>query len=260
MYQMSQSYCSGCSGADYTSGGSQLEYIANNCDSNCGENTFYSVSEPVISESSFVPQREYFKQQYQKEKLGYDLFHSQPNYDFIPDNFLKPGTTGTFVGKADEIKEFIEDTFEKITGKEFPNDIKISVLEDERFNKLNNNLSVRGLSINRRKLGLVSEIFIRNDYLAKVMLTIGHELGHVLTKTLKNVHDEEAKAYSFSLEWMKIIKENNVGGLGEAIVLESPAQNGLHNVAFSFVQKMVKNKNFWEIYLNLVKEKVSIAS
>ena len=52
------------------------------------------------------------------------------------------------------------------------------------------------------------------------MLTIGHELGHVLTKTLSRHHDEEAKAYAFSLVWIDAIKKNNIANLSGAIITE----------------------------------------
>jgi len=45
---------------------------------------------------------------------------------------------------------------------------------------------------------------------------------------------------AFSLAWMKVIQENNIGRLGGSFVTERPAENGLHNVAFAFVEKMIK--------------------
>lgn len=178
----------------------------------------------------------------------------KPEYHFDPALFLRPGKEGGFVGKAEEVREFVETAFEKIFQASFPDDIKISVLPMEEFRKLAPQPGVIGLSLNRKKEGLLNEIFILNDSLARVMLTIGHELGHVLTETLNNPHDEEAKAYAFSLEWMRIIKKNDIASLGDAIVTERPAENGLHNVAFSFVEKMLlTGKQAWNVYLELVK-------
>lgn len=197
---------------------------------------------------------------YQQNSTIYQLFSAQENYHFIPDQFLKPGKEGFFVGEADKIKPYIEEAFEKMFSCPFPNDVKISVLDEKKFRKLAPNSGTVGLSINRKKQGFVSEIFVLNDNLARVMLTIGHELGHVLTETLGNAQDEEAKAYSFSLAWMKIIKENNIADLGDAIVLERPAENGLHNVAFAFVQKLLNaGEKAWELYLKLVRGQVSVA-
>lgn len=192
-------------------------------------------------------------QSYNSNPPNYLLTSPQPEYHFIPDDFLKPGKEGIFVGKAEEIKEFIEEAFEKINAEKFPADIKISVCNQEQFRKLAPHPATIGLSLNRRKQGLLSEIFVLNDSLARVMLTIGHELGHVLTETLEDKHDEEAKAYAFSLAWMKTIKEHNIANLGDAIVTERPADNGLHNIAFFFVEKLMKKgKEAWEVYEELV--------
>ena len=174
-------------------------------------------------------------------------------YNFIPDNFLKPGKGGKFVGEAEEVREFVEEAFQKMFNQPFPTDIKLSVLNEKRFRKIAPSSSTIGLSINRSKIGLLSEIFILNDNIAKVMLTIGHELGHVLTETLENPKNEEAKAYAFSLAWMDIIKENNIANLGDAYIFDNPAENGLHDVAFKYVDERMKDeKTAWEVYLELI--------
>jgi hypothetical protein len=75
----------------------------------------------------------------------------------------------------------------------------------------------------------------------------------VLSPTLNNSVDEEAKAYAFSLLWMRTVKENNIANLGNAIVLENPARNGLHDVAFSFVMDcMDRDEDLKEVYKELV--------
>ena len=90
------------------------------------------------------------------------------------------------------------------------------------------------------------------------MLTIGHELGHVLTKTLDNPQDEEAKAYAFSLAWMNVIREYDIAGLADAIVAERPAENGLHNVAFFFVERLIRQgKGVWEVYTGIIQRLIS---
>lgn len=191
---------------------------------------------------------------YNSSSGQYSFQMIQPEYHFDPALFLRPGKEGGFVGKAEEVREFVETAFEKIFQASFPNDIKISILPAEEFRKLAPSPGVIGLSLNRKKEGLLNEIFILNDSLARVMLTIGHELGHVLTPTLDSPHDEEAKAYAFSLEWMSIIKKNDIAGLGDAFVTERPAENGLHNVAFSFVEKMLlAGKQAWNVYVELIK-------
>lgn len=260
---MSQCYASS------TGGGGGLKYITNSSSSDYSSagNIAYSASASTNSyggsvEISLSPSSSMDyggSVQYKQDELTYSITNVKPEYNFVPDNFLKPGKEGKFVGKADEIKSYVEDAFTKIFNDSFPEDIKISVLDQAAFRKLAPNPSTTGLSINRRKQGLLSEIFVLNDNLGRVMLTLGHELGHVLTETLDSAHDEEAKAYAFSLEWMKVIKQNNIGDLGSAIVTERPADNGLHNVAFFFVEKMVQEgKRVWQIYLELVRRLISV--
>lgn len=263
MYQTSQGYCNAGTGS-YNSGcaPSKLEYIANNscCGYQSSGNTFYSAIEPIKTEINFIPSLDYSNFDYNKSsRLTYDLFKTNKNYDFIPDNFLKPGKEGLFVGKAEEVKELVEEAFEKMFNVSFPNNIKISVLDEKRFRKLAPSPATIGFSINRRKMSLLSEIFILNDTLGRVMLTIGHELGHVLTETLEDQRDEEAKAYAFSLAWIRIIKENNIANLGDSIIIEKPAQNGLHNVAFDFVRRLVgKGKEMLEVYTEIISKSISI--
>jgi hypothetical protein len=198
-------------------------------------------------------------QPYNPSSSNYVLSSPQSEYHFIPDDFLTPGKESKFVGKAEDVKEFVEEAFEKIFDKKFPNDIKISVLDEKQFRKLAPHPGTIGLSLNRRKQGLLSEIFVRNDSVARVMLTIGHELGHVLTENLDHKQDEEAKAYAFSLAWMKTIKEQDIAGLSDAIVTERPADNGVHNIAFFFVEKLKKEgRSMMEVWKGLVERIISI--
>jgi len=253
---MSQGYCSS------NCGYSKLENIAGSYSSSSSSNVYANAVAQEFSDSSsmiptFVYDNENKFQPYNKDQNQYLFSAPKPEYNFIPDNFLKPGKSGKFIGKAEEIKEHIEEAFTKIFNCPFPNDIKISVLDRERFSKLTSSPGTIGLSINRRKHGLLSEIFVKNDYLARVMLTIGHELGHVLTETLSDAHSEEAKAYAFSLIWMQTIKENNIANLQDAIVLENPAENGLHNVAFAHVSKLIaRGKKVEDVYAELVEGNV----
>ncbi len=220
-------------------------------------------SSPSFSSSSIGLLRDFthtYSHQEANKESPYNLFTFQPEYHFIPDNFLKPGQNSIFVGKAAEVRGYIEEAFENIFDRPFPSDIKISILDQENFRKLAPAANTIGLSINRSSFGLLSEIFILNDSLGRVMLTIGHELGHVLTPTLPNLHDEEAKAYAFSLLWMKIIKEKNIANLSAAIITECPAENGLHNISFRFVQNLIcQGKEERELYLELAQKEISIS-
>lgn len=183
-------------------------------------------------------------------------------YTHVTENFLaldRPGSV--FIGSANEIKEFVEEAFFAVTGREFPDDIIVRILSKEEFRKSNASLcekfndGVQGFAINRKRLGLHSEIFVRQGELDKIMLTIGHELGHVLTRQLQNKTDEEAKAFAFSIAWMKKIKELNIANLSTAIQLDKPAQNGLHDVALDFVLSLInKGEDVFNIYLDLVRE------
>ncbi len=182
-------------------------------------------------------------------------------YSFIPDDFLAPNRPKTaFIGSAREIKEFVEEAFLAVTGREFPDDVLIHVLDEKEFRKAHShfgdkwNLGIQGFAINRKKIGLVSEIFVKKGELDKIMLAVGHELGHVLTRKLDNAINEEAKAFAFSIAWMKKIKELNIANLSTAIRLDKPAKNGLHNVALDFVLGLVeKGREALDIYFDLVK-------
>lgn len=200
-----------------------------------------------------------YEQSLRKNDSLYQIFQTKPEYHFLPDNFLKPGKGGKFVGRAEEIREHIEEAFQIMFNQPFPQDIKVSICDENTFKKIAPNPGTVGLSINRGKMGLLSEIFVLNGSLGKVMLTLGHELGHVLTETLDNAHDEEAKAYAFSLAWMNAIKDHNIAGLANAIVTETPAQNGLHNLAFDFVSSLLrKGRDVWSVYSDLISRVVSV--
>lgn len=271
MYQMSQTYqCSAsCSSfsSSYSSNNnsSPLEYIAQSAVSSApstfSSNFNYSRPQSSFSSSSIYSGNDASTNNYQNSGNSFynTLFHHQTEYLFSPQDFLLPGKEGQFVGSAEELKPYLEEAFEELFHQSFPRDIKVSICNLEQFRKVAPHPSTIGLSINRNKLGLLSEIFVLEGPLARVMLTLGHELGHVLTPSLPNPHDEEAKAYSFSLAWMKIIQENNIAGMQDSFVTERPAENGLHNVAFAFVEKMIKaGMDVWEIYLKIINHLFSL--
>ena len=179
-------------------------------------------------------------------------------YFFQPDVFLKLGHGGQFVGTAETIKPFVEEAFEALFNKSFPETIRVHVLPEPEFRAIAPHSETIGLSINRK---LSSEIFVLQGSLGRVLLTVGHELGHVLTNPLEQPHDEEAKAYAFSVIWMNILKEHNIAGLGNSFVAELPAENGLHNVSFSFVQRMMQQGvSAWKLYRDIISNIVSVPS
>ena len=175
-------------------------------------------------------------------------------YSHSVDHFLNPQRTRTaFIGKASEVKEFVEEAFEKLTGREFPDDIQVNIVSASEISKMHPS-NVLGFALNRKHLGLISEIFIKEDMMDRLMLTIGHELGHVLTRRLPENKDEEAKAFSFSLAWMKTIKEHDIANLAGSIQLDAPAKNGLHDVALDFVLNLMKKgKAAMDIYADLIR-------
>lgn len=191
------------------------------------------------------------------------LTSATPHNYFVADTFLVPGTTARFVGSAEEIRQYVEEAFRQTTGKELPDNIQISVLDDAEFQKAhiahngNWNEGVQGFSLNANGRG-TSQVFVRANPLDKLLLTTGHEIGHVLTPTLKDARDEEAKAFAFSMAWMNTIKENNIASIGNNI-LPQPAQNGLHDKAFDFVQSIVTaGTSAWETFLQIAKGALTI--
>lgn len=264
----------------HTSTRGGLEYLAKNSSYDPAYTSNQSFAQPFYSiaaspsifyhDGMFIPARDALfsyaatersvSLPYSVQQEKYNFLTIQPEYHFVSQHFLKPGKEGIFVGKAEEVREFVEEAFEKIFNQPFPNNIKMSILNQDEFRKIAPSAGTIGLSINRGQEGLLSEIFILNDTLGRVMLTIGHELGHVLTKMLSNSHDEEAKAYAFSLLWMKVIQEHDIAHLGDAIVAERPAENGLHNVSFNFVHQLLgQGKDAEEIYEEIVSSELSFA-
>lgn len=200
-----------------------------------------------------------------KYSEGMYLQPTTPRYHFVPDNFLNSVPTEFISSRDSQQKEIVgslvQDAFEATTGKKLPKDIMIRICTEKEMKKLHSgwHKGVAGFSINRKGFGM-SEIFVKEDELARLMLTVGHEIGHVLTFPMADAIDEEAKAFAFSLAWMNAVKENNIGGLCEA-VNPMPAKNGLHNVAFDFLAgQMKKGKIAIDVYSELVNGKLSISN
>jgi hypothetical protein len=195
-------------------------------------------------------------------KGAYLTSHTPHDY-FTADTFLKPGSTARFVGDAEEIANDIKEAFTATTGEELPADIVISVLNDRDFKQAHIahdgswSEGVMGFSLNSNGRG-VNQVFVRAAPLDHLMLTVGHEIGHVLTQSLGNAHDEEAKAFAFSLAWMDAIKTHNIAGIG-ANILPEPAHNGLHDRAFAFVQNIMDaGTSAWNTFLQLANGTVTI--
>lgn len=179
-------------------------------------------------------------------KGHYNMHMDSASASVIAEVFLESERPWTpLVSNLGDVQEVVGKTFELMTGQVFPQDsIKIVIAKPEDFKQMHNSVSnnwssgVVGFSLNRYGKG-VSEIFIKQDHLDSVLLTIGHEIGHVLSPSLPNAQDEEAKAHAFSIAWMETIRENDVSGLKPNIRL-NPARNGLHDVALDFVNYLMQ--------------------
>ncbi len=185
-------------------------------------------------------------------------------HNTITSGLLKPARPATqFIDDAEEIKDIVTETFATLTGQNFPDNIVVRVCSDEEMRKAHAanggkwSNGIMGFAINRWPYP--SNIFIRNNHLDELMLTVGHELGHVLSQRLPDDVDEEAKAFAFELAWASTIIDNNIGNLGRNFNTEfMPAENGLHDKAFAFVQKTVKLgkealRVFWELAKGLLR-------
>lgn len=168
------------------------------------------------------------------------IYHAQPLA------FLNPTRPRTpFIAAAAEISEFIKEAFVKTTQKELAEDITITVATREMLQQIHRqfiNPGVVGLSLNSSIGGNSEgrEVFVVAGNLDEVMLTVGHELGHVLAPTLTDAKAEEAKAFAFETAWAQTIFLHDIAGLrnsiNQAALNMKPAQNGLHDVAFAFVK------------------------
>jgi len=161
------------------------------------------------------------------------------------------------IGKAHNIEHFITEAFEKTVNHRLQSNIEITIctkeelkLAHERFNGVWSE-GIQGFCINKFQKGITS-IFVKEDELANIMLTIGHELGHAQSPPLKDIIEEEAKAFAFSMAFMNTIREHNIADLKNAIVEQLPAKNGVHNVGFDIVADKVRcGMNAFDVFKDL---------
>ena len=246
-----------------------LEYIVGNYSSNYSANVSYFskiiddnygfIKEGPIFEASYARKANIANSQYKNQQYTtYDLEHS-----FTPEIFLSPERPKTKFVDTEQIKGFVGEAFEAMMKQKLPKDIFINILHFNEFKALHSGFGawsngILGFSINGQK----KEIFARENNVDELMIVIGHEIGHVLTGTLPNRHDEEAKAFAFSIEWAKTIKKHNIANLKFSIKDEidlKPARNGLHDVAFAFVDFMVKRgRKAIDLHDDLIKSYASI--
>lgn len=178
-----------------------------------------------------------------------DYSAPRPIHTPSPEPFLKPNRpTSPFVGSIGEIAHYIQQAFEAVTGSTLPNDVLMEIVTREELKHRHEKVGgvwspgIQGFSVNKQGFGN-SSIVVKENELDKLMITIGHEIGHIMTFTLNNQHDEEAKAFAFEMAWIDALVEHNIANLANSINPNPmPALNGLHDVAFMFVQKQMKQK------------------
>ena len=208
-------------------------------------NKKFDVSVPIQLKSDIYSTQE--TPFYRRHERHYDSARAHQQYYFSPDSFLRPDRKpARFIGDVGEIKEMVEESFKAVVKQELPEDLTISVVSRNDMVNIHTrfgpwNEGIMGFSLNANGKG-TSHIFVREGPLDGVLITIGHELGHILTHTIDVGKDEEAKAFAFCFAWVKAIKEENVGNLGDSIDLNiQPAANNLHDVAFDFVRKKINS-------------------
>ena len=190
-------------------------------------------------------------------------YFTQQNKEYHGASFLKQYRPATqFIDKAEQVEQLVREVFEKTTSKELPENIIVHILDNEEMKSAHAshngvwNNTILGFSLNSIPF---KHVFVKNAALDQVIAVIGHEIGHVLTPTLPNMHDEEAKAFAFEFAWVDAIIKNKIGNLENNFTLQ-PAENGLHDVAANFVKKLINSgKEVFEIYRELAKRIVSVS-
>ena len=185
---------------------------------------------------------------------------------FNPNIFLnRDRPASPFVGSSEDIKHYIKDAFEKTTGRLLPDDLMIRVVDQHELRQLHEEFGgewspgIQGISVNKKGFSQ-SIIVVKENELDRLLVTIGHEIGHVINFPLTDKLDEEAKAFAFEMAWLKAMYEHDIAGLKNSLNPDpQPARNGLHDVAFSFVRsQMIYGKKPLEIADDLMKMKVSV--
>ncbi len=228
---------------------------------------YHATGREFYSPSKFIYERasEYsHKPLYTSTSKKKDESKKEQETRFTPQIFIKRNyEVKQFIGRAEQVQPFVEQCYSIITEQNLPNNILIQVLPQQLFEETHEQFgsqcdsSVLGFAINKNPYGL-SEVYVRQSDLASVMVTLGHELGHVLSNKLSSPQAEEAKAFAFTLEWVKIIAMHNIADIGEAMQIPEPAKNNVHDAAFEWVLEKVKNGNKpMEIYRELIKKHVN---
>ncbi len=175
-----------------------------------------------------------------------------------PESFLEPNAPVlAVVQETSIIMPLVEQTFQELTDEQLPKNIQISIVDELTLRTIhassggNWSQGIQGFSLNKHSNG-VSEIYAKQAPLDNVILTIGHELGHVMSPTLSNPAEEEAKAFAFSIAWVNTIRANNIGNIAGSF-RENPAQNGIHDKGFAWATKLInQGKTAAQVFMNIV--------
>jgi hypothetical protein len=174
-------------------------------------------------------------------------------------------TPCVFLGASSDVILQINQILKLLTGSGLPYNIRIEFCNAEKMSEAYKKWSkqvwtpiVRGFCVpGHNKL-----IYVLHDSLLNMMLTLGHEIGHILTAPRQNRITEEAKAYSFEIMWLSRMKDNNILELGHIIDLSrlgTPAANGIHDVAFRWVNSfLMDGKTAFEIYKDITDGEIVI--
>lgn len=166
--------------------------------------------------------------------------HTSHSHSVIEPFLRHDRPVSKFIADAQEIKGYVMSTFNKVTGKEFPENVLVHVLDKEKMQEAHPEWHQEVVGFAHNRLPSTSEIFAQQSTLDRLLLVIGHELGHVGSRPHPDRMLEEAKAFAFELAWLDAIKEHNIAGLSGAISVDPPAENGLHDAALHFALKSKK--------------------
>ncbi len=197
------------------------------------------------------------------------LYQSRSQDAFTPDFFVdEEGLLTGDVAEDEQVMALAREAFPIVTGRELPDDIKISICADEEFAKklgaenseqVSQVSTTLGFALNRKGRGL-SEVFVRKSSLPQTMVTLGHELGHVITRQVGSRIDEEAKAFSFARAWVEGLRSLNRPEVSK-FLRSKPALNGVHNVAFDFVEEEIKGgMSALQLYIEVASGRKNVPS
>jgi len=257
------SYGAGCLGSPVSYATHSPSYVSNPVQYSSIDTYVQSMMPGEVEQAKIYHTNSANNQSY-SQNTDYYLIPTKP-YEFV-DMFLEPVRPLTqFINRAEQIKHHITETFEHMLGKPFPDNIAVRICDREEMINIHSpnngewSDGILGFAINNRPY--TSEIFVLNNNLDRLMLVIGHEIGHVLSNRLKDNVIEEAKAFSFEFAWAKTIKEHNIAGLADSITLNfKPAKNGLHNIAFDFVRtKVTQGLQALEVYFKIIAGELKVS-